>query len=109
MRAIILALAFAATIVPAHAISRYNSERMSCQAVQSAIRNEGAVILRYQSKRTPGFQLYDRYVLHDGFCQFGQFADTATVATKDRASCPVRKCVQRFPDDDDLFFMRRHH
>ena len=105
-RFILVAAIVAGAIVPAYAISRYNSQSMSCQAVQAAIRNEGAVILRYPSRRTPNMTLYDRYVLHDGFCMSTQFADDATVPTADRASCSVRKCVTRSPDDD-FFFLRR--
>lgn len=103
---VVLALALTLASAEAHAISRYYSQRMTCDTVQAAIRNEGAVILRYSSTRNPSLPLYDRYVLHDGYCEYGEYAKFATVPTRDAASCPVYKCEQR-SYDDHLF--RRFH
>lgn len=88
---------------PAHAISRYNSTGMTCQAVQSAITREGAVVLRYPGRT--GVTLYDRYVASGRFCSAGDFADDDTVPTRDRADCPVQHCVKRpSPEDCGGFF-----
>ncbi len=87
---------------PAAAISRYNSTRMSCAAVQRAIGREGAVILRYPSRNKPGMTLYDRYVIGSGSCDAHEFADRATVPTADTPSCPVLACKRR-PDPEDCF------
>jgi hypothetical protein len=100
----LLVLVLVLTSAEAYAISRYNSQGMTCGRVQAAIRNEGAVILRYSSKRNPSLPLYDRYVLHDGFCSYGEYAKYASVPTRDTPSCPVYKCEQRTYDDD--FFRR---
>lgn len=96
---LILVLSFMSA--DAYAISRYNSQGMTCGQVQASIRNEGAVILRYASRRNPSLPLYDRYVLHDGYCEYGEYAKYASVPTRDTASCPVSKCEQR--TDDDFF------
>ena len=92
----------------AQAISRYQTMRMSCAEVQGAVRREGAVILRWQSKRTPGLPLYGRYVRDQRFCQFGEVIDFDSVPTADRRSCPVYQCVR--PDYDnyrDFWYRRR--
>lgn len=99
-----LALLLALISADAYAISRYNSLQMTCDRVQEAIQTEGAVILRYVSRRTPGLPLYDRYVLHDGYCGYGEYAKWVSVPTRDTPSCPVYKCEQRTYDGD--FFRR---
>ena len=86
----------------AHAISRYQSSRMSCDQVHSTIEREGAVILRYPGRS--GVTLYDRYVSSRRFCSPGEFAKSGTVPTSDQASCPVRSCEDiPAPDDCDSF------
>jgi hypothetical protein len=74
---------------------------MDCAGVRSTIAREGAVILRYQSPRTPGLPLYDRYVRNDQFCERGEILDRAFVPSADRKSCPVYKC--KVPDLEDRF------
>ena len=104
MRTAIIAavLALAATS-EASAISRYNTQGMSCGSVQAAVKSEGAVILRYASANTPNMTLYDRYVAHGGFCQIDEEAAPEYVPTADTGSCPVLKCrphiFQPFGDD----------
>lgn len=87
-----LALAFAVALLPmsAHAISRYQSQDMTCEAVHAAIAREGAVILHYSSPR--GNPLYDRYVANDRLCDAYEFADRVTVPTADTPQCPVYHC-----------------
>ncbi|MBX3598515.1 MAG: hypothetical protein KF874_13170 [Rhizobiaceae bacterium] len=79
---------------PAHAISRYQTMSMSCAQVQAALKRDGAAILRWQSKRTPGLPLYGRYVSDQRFCEFGQVIDLDTVPTADNPACTVRQCIQ---------------
>lgn len=87
---------------PANAISRYNSTRMTCQAVQSTIAREGAVVLRYPGRT--GVTLYDRYVASSRFCTSDDFAADDTVPTRDRPDCAVQNCVKRpSPEDCDSF------
>lgn len=98
MKAAILAigiLSFAAS--EASAISRYQTMRMGCDDVRGVLRHEGAAILRWQSKRTPGLPLYGRYVSDGRFCNSGEVTEFASVPTADDRACPVRKCVQRDP------------
>lgn len=103
-----LLLAFALTMASAeaYAISRYSSQGMSCARAQAIVENEGAVILRYSSARNPGLPLYDRYVAHDGYCSYGEYAKVDWVPTRDTPSCPVFRCEQRTYDDDRIF--QRH-
>lgn len=101
MRTALIALVLAATALPAQAISRYNSMQLSCDQAQSRIQREGAVILRYQSKRVQGLPLYDRYVAHGGFCPADQYAKLEVVPTADTNRCRVLKCMPKvFPFDE---------
>lgn len=89
------------------AIERYNSGRMSCARVRATIDADGAAIVRYASKRTPGLQLYGRYVRNGGFCTAGEFAERVYIPASDTRSCPVREC-KRIEYDDFPFILRRH-
>ena len=100
MRNLIIGLALAASVLPAQAISRYNSMQLSCNQAQSRIQSEGAVILRYQSARNPSLPLYDRYVAHGGYCDQDEYAKLEIVPTADNQGCRVLKCMPKsyFPD-----------
>lgn len=100
-RLILIALAATMLTAPAHAISRYNSQNMSCGKVQAAVQREGAVILRYRSTRNPSLTLYDRYVSGGRYCAVGEVAVGASVPTKDDRSCYVLKCESY--DREDFF------
>ena len=95
MRTIVLAAVLATVAVPAQAISRYNSESMSCRQAQAAVQSEGAVIFRYSSARNPSLTRYDRYVRHDGYCQWNEYAANAWIPTRDTDECFVRSCKPR--------------
>jgi hypothetical protein len=105
MKMLLIALAAVTLAAPAHAISRYNSESMTCSSVQATVAREGAAILRYRSARNPSLTLYDRYVSDGRFCSGGETAANAWVPTRDKAECFVRVC-KRF-DFDDRFGFRR--
>jgi hypothetical protein len=85
------ALLFAAD---ASAISRYNTNTMSCARVMAALNTDGAAILRYPAPNNPSLQLYDRYVRDNRFCSSTQRALVTPVPTSDNRNCPVRKCVR---------------
>ena len=99
MRTIILAACMSLVAADAMAISRYNSQSMSCTRVQDVVRSEGAVILRYTS--ASGNPLFDRYVRNGGYCAHSEVTRLVGVPTKDKSSCPVLKCQQSV--DDDFF------
>lgn len=104
MRTILLAVCLAMLTVQAQAISRYNSTSMRCAEVQSAVADEGAVILRWKSP-TSGVQRYDRFVTNDGFCASGEEASITTVPTADARSCPAYNCKRI--ERDWFHFKRR--
>lgn len=99
MKTALIVLATLAVTSQAHAISRYNSESLTCGEAQAIVATEGAAILRYQSQRNPSLTLYDRYVAHDGFCRMDEYAITAWVPTADTGACPVYTCEQRRFED----------
>ncbi|RST81044.1 hypothetical protein EJC49_24200 [Aquibium carbonis] len=104
MKVLLIALAATMLAAPAHAISRYNSQGMSCGQVQAAVQREGAVILRYRSARNPSLTLYDRYVSGGRFCSVGEVAVGSSVPTRDDRSCYVLTCKSY--DRENVFRFR---
>lgn len=94
MKRALIALLLVITAADAHAISRYNSTSMSCAEVQATIRQDGAAIMRYNSKRTPGLQLFGRYVSSRRYCDINEYAETVMIRARDTDRCPVRECKQ---------------
>jgi hypothetical protein len=105
MTKILLALGLCLICADAQAISRYDPTGMDCAGVQATLAREGAVILRYQSTRTPGLPLYNRYVGNGRFCERGEAFYPATVPTADRKACPVHICRTMDLDDRDRIFL----
>ena len=83
------------TVGTAEAEPRYNPRKMSCEAVQDAIRGHGAVTLRYTSTRVKNLPLYNRYVQNTSYCDMTEVAVSASVPTIDRERCPVKLCEHR--------------
>ncbi|MFZ1774462.1 MAG: hypothetical protein WAT78_10965 [Rhizobiaceae bacterium] len=108
LSSIILAGALSlAAVLPAHAIKRYNIANMSCEKVQSVVRNDGAAILRYPSTKVAGMTLYDRYVRNSSYCNLlHEYAERAWVPAKDDKTCAVKVCKPRI--DDEFRRLRRH-
>lgn len=80
---------------------RYNPRRMSCDAVQGVIADQGAVTLRYTSSKVRNLPLYNRYVVNSRFCDRQDYAQPATVPTTDNPKCRVLVCAPRYSDDED--------
>lgn len=91
MKTLMLALALTLVAAEAQAISRYNSQSMTCGEVQSVLRNEGAAIMRYRSARS-GAPLYGRYVSTASQCDSGQHMEWRSIPTSDNPRCQVREC-----------------
>lgn len=107
MKKIIAVLSLVLAASPALAISRYNSPTMTCQSIRSAIHNQGAVILRYPSKKVSGLPLYDRYVRNSNFCDATDYAEWISVPSKDNPRCQVLNC-QSIDNLDGMFIVPRH-
>jgi hypothetical protein len=78
----------------ASAISRYQTNSMSCARVQAAVKNDGTAILSYPAPNNPSLQLYDRYVRDGTFCSASQRASVKSVPAADTRNCSVRKCIK---------------
>ena len=102
MKTAIAVAALVLVSLPAEAISRYNTDGISCEKAQSILDREGAAIFRYKSKRNPSLVLYDRYVAGSRFCQNLEYAEVSSFSTKDDASCQAYVC--RMPNYDDAPF-----
>ena len=100
MRILLASLALLIAAAPAGAISRYNAATMSCAEAKSAIRDEGAVILRFRSTFNPSIPRFGRFVYHVGFCEPSEYAATTFIPTADTRSCALRECqtIDRFDD-----------
>lgn len=97
MKAVVaLALGFSLLALDAQAISRYNSQAMSCARIQETVRREGAVILAYTGRG--GAPLYDRYVAHSGFCNGTDITRVTSVPASDNNRCIVYRCFQKSHD-----------
>lgn len=94
MKVILAAMALTLVAGEASAVPRYQTMRMYCEDVRAVLQDEGAAILRWQSKRNPGLPLYGRYVSDGRYCELGEVSTFASVPTRDDATCPVRKCIR---------------
>lgn len=103
--AALMAIGGSLVALDAHAISRYTSTSMSCASIKSAVKNEGAVILRWTSSQ--GNPRHGRFVANSGYCDPGQRAVTAYVPSANQKSCSVRECKRCDFRDDDHFFRLR--
>jgi len=92
VKKLVAVIAFVVAAAPALAISRYNPLTMNCEAARAAIRNEGAVVFRYPSKRVSGMTLFDRYIRNSNYCDPHQYAEWTTIPTKDNPRCRVLNC-----------------
>ncbi len=93
MKLLMLMMSILLLPASAHAIARYNVDRMSCQQVHAIVQRDHAAILRYRSPRT-GLILYDRYVSDSRFCPSYTSPVRDYVRTADDPACPVYHCVQ---------------
>lgn len=91
-----LVLALSLLSLDAQAISRYNSQGMTCDRVQEVLRSEGAAILRWRSKSNA--PLYNRFVTHGGFCEGTEVTKLTAVPTSDNAACKVFRCIPKGRD-----------
>jgi hypothetical protein len=103
MKNVLVAAGLLSAMVPAHAISRYESRSLTCGEAQAIVASEGAAILRYQSERNPSLTLYDRYVRNRAFCQPTEVTKYDWIPTADTRSCPVLTCEQRNFENRYLF------
>lgn len=103
--AVLLLVAFAGQ---AAAISRYNAPALSCDDARAKIRTEGAVILRYPSKRVANMTLYDRYVRDSDACDSNEYAEWTDIPTRDNPKCPVLSCQPIEDLIDSSLIIPRH-
>jgi hypothetical protein len=104
MKIVLLAACLSLIAAEAQAISRYETQGLSCARIQAIVSEEGAAILRFRTAQNPSIQRYGRYVANRRFCQHNEQAETAYVPSADRNSCPVRECIQVDPEDNMRMF-----
>ncbi|MDL2399494.1 hypothetical protein [Rhizobium mayense] len=93
MKKIILLAAIGLFSTNAVAMSRHDSQSLTCSAVHDEMAKDGMVVLRHPSHAHPDMMMYDRYVTNSTAC-IGQGAmGTVSVPTKDDPNCKVKTCV----------------
>lgn len=91
-----LALALSVLALDAHAISRYNSQTMTCERAQATLRREGAVIFAYRGRNNA--PLYDRYVANSSYCEGTDITRVTSIPTSDNNRCIVYRCFEKSYD-----------
>lgn len=93
MRAFLFLVPFVILSTQAHAISRYESTDFACEDLRAKVREQGAVILRFNSARNASIELFGRFVRDSRFCEYDERAKTTYVPASDTASCRIFHCV----------------
>ncbi|HEY0123477.1 MAG TPA: hypothetical protein VGC14_17285 [Rhizobium sp.] len=93
MKKIMLVAAFGLCASSAMAISRYDTQSMSCAAVHDKIAQEGEVVLQHPSHNVGNPMIYDRYVSNSAACVNRGIPSKASVPTADDPSCKVQLCT----------------
>jgi len=99
---ILLATTLFASLFPfdtAFAIQKRVASSITCTAVQDIVQRDGAIILRYPSKRVPGLTLYDRYVRSELQCDGNMEATPKSVGTAG-SQCQLQICHERSRTDN---------
>ena len=107
LKTISIAVLLGAFALPAQAIERVHTNRLSCTSVQTKLIHNGAAILRFPSTRNPSLTLYDRYVGDSRYCPIDEIGKWASVPAKDTRSCRVIAC-ERYQPNDLFRFKRRN-
>ena len=97
LKSISIAVLLGVFALPAQAIERFNTNKLSCTKVQTKLIQNGAAILRYPSQRNPSLTLYDRYVGDSRYCPIEEIGKWASVPAKDTRSCRVIACEKYVP------------
>ncbi len=92
---------FAAQAAPGD--PRINIDGASCNDVRRIVDRNGAAILRYASSQSDRV-LFDRFVVHSGFCMAGEAALPKTIF---RREGPCRLLTCQMPDYEDRVFPNR--
>jgi hypothetical protein len=92
-----VALLLFGVTVPAHAITRIRGDLTPCAEIQRILRDEGAVVIRFPSKRIPDYFLYDRYVSPHYFCVPPEVPVTRRINSADNPRCVVHRCERVEP------------
>lgn len=103
MRALLLTAAFYA-LAPTHAAQaqRPSTLSMTCAQARGVVASAGSIVL------STGVNTFDKYVSSPGYCEFGEYAYSASVPTRDTRSCHIGyRCDTNPPLWDDQIFGRR--
>ena len=86
---ILLVFAFAAP-----AAARPDARKMTCEQPRAMVRQQGAVVM------STGRYTYQRFVAHQGYCDYWETTRSAWTATRDNPKCRIGYiCEQRMNDD----------
>lgn len=92
MKKIILLAALGLFASNAMAMSRHNSQSMTCAEVHDEIARDGMMVLRYPSKQKPDMMMHNRAVTNSMSCVGQGSMGGTTVPTSDDPKCKVKTC-----------------
>ena len=92
MKKIILLAAIGMLASNAMAMSRHDSQSLTCSSVHEKVAQDGSLVLRYPSHHVKDMMMYSRVVSNSMTC-IGQGAMVSTsVPTSDDPSCKIKTC-----------------
>jgi hypothetical protein len=107
MRKFLLTASILALSVQTGVAQRLTTTSLSCERVRSIVRQEGGIVMYWQSTRVQGLPRYERLVRDSNFCQPQDYAEPYYVPTADVEKCIVKRCQPRINDSGDPFFLPR--
>ncbi|MFT0860994.1 hypothetical protein [Ancylobacter sp. G4_0304] len=94
MRAVLLSLPLALLAVPAFAQGMPNSLNMTCSAARAMVQQQGSAVI------ATGPYEYQRYVVDQRYCDYGETTYPAWVQTQDQSQCYIgMQCKQPMHSD----------
>jgi hypothetical protein len=85
-----IAMAMALLLSSSISLAAVSSRSLTCQQAKSLVERNGAVTF------ITGSHSYGRYVAHSAYCDWYQYAEAASVPTRDTPACMVGFiCVTR--------------
>ena len=85
MKKTIVSIAFiVCSVVSSVAFARPDVANMTCSYAQALVESKGAIVLS-----TGGQHLYNRFVVHGGYCLMGEVTRPAWVSTRDSGGCLI--------------------
>jgi hypothetical protein len=81
------------TALPAVAINRYNSERLTAKQIHHILSRQHAAIFRYRAPHTRGVTMFDRFVKNAFYCPNSDLTELVKVPARYGKFARVERCI----------------